>query len=163
MNEWIRKIEIDTVNLHLYCCTTLDLYIYDFDGRLMRSFIEIHRAPITSCLYSATSRAVLTGSMDNDIKVWSLNGGLLHTFRGHSQPVSNLILNPFNSNLVISSSVDGTIRMWSLDIMQSVHEYFFSLAIYFDSRIYIHIFISPKNTKKNKDSTLKQTKFIGWE
>ena len=35
-NIWIRRIEVDTVNNHLYCCTRTDLCIYDFNGSLIR-------------------------------------------------------------------------------------------------------------------------------
>ena len=77
---------------------------------------------ITSCVYSPTARVVLTGSLDSEIKVWSLDGGLLEVLRGHSRAITNLVLNPYNSNVVLSSSLDGIIRLWSLDIMQPIYQ-----------------------------------------
>ena len=120
--DWIKKIDIDSLNNHLYCCTARDLFIYDFNGNMMRHYPNVHKMAITCCVYSPTAKVVITGSVDNDIKIWSLAGGLIETFRAHSMPISSIVLNPHNSNLVLSSSLDGTIKMWSLDIMQQVYQ-----------------------------------------
>lgn len=106
----------------MFCCTKNDLFIYDFNGNLLRSFKSLHDSSISCCVYSPISRYLLTGSEDASIKIWSLNGGFIEEFRGHSKTVTNLILNPYNSNLVISSSLDGSIKMWSLDVMQLIYE-----------------------------------------
>ena len=106
----------------MYCCTRTDLCIYDFNGSLIRVYQECHRLAITTCVYSPNAKVVLTGSEDADIKVWSLTGGKIEIFRGHTNCVTNLVLNPHNSSLFISSSLDGTIKMWSLDIMQMIYE-----------------------------------------
>lgn len=89
----------------------------------MRSYRKIHAQFITCCVYSPSAKVVLTGSEDSEIKIWSLNGGYIDTFRGHAKSVTNLILNPYNSNLVLSSSLDGFVKMWSLDVMQCIYEY----------------------------------------
>lgn len=134
--KWIRKIEVDTINCHLYCCTTTDLYIYDFNGHLMRTYVNCHQFTITACLYSPISKVVLTGSEDSTIKIWSLSGGHIDTFRGHTRAITHLVLNPHYSNLVISSSKDGSIKMWSLDVMQMIYEY---VVIYFKKNISIKL------------------------
>ena len=121
--DWIRKIDIDTDNYQLYCCTNSDLYIYDFNGRLIRTYLEVHRMTITCCVYSPKSKLVITASADTTIKVWSLIGGLTSVFKGHTKAITKLLLNPKDSNLVISSSLDGFIKIWSLDIMQQIYEY----------------------------------------
>lgn len=97
----------------------------------MRHYIDVHRMAITCCVYSPTAKVVVTGSLDTEVKVWSLAGGLLETFRGHSKAITKIILNPYNSNLIISSSLDGIIKMWSLDIMQPIYQLNLS-----DSEIY---------------------------
>lgn len=51
------------------------------------------------------------------VKVWSLTGGLVHTFRGHSRAVTNLLIHPQTSSIIITCSLDGSLRMWSLDTM----------------------------------------------
>ena len=55
------------------------------------------------------------------VKVWSLTGGLVHTFRGHSRAVTNLLIHPHNSTIVITCSLDGSLRMWSLDTMDAIY------------------------------------------
>ena len=120
--EWIKRLEVDVVNHHLYCCTDRNLLIYDFNGNLLRHYKNIHSLVVTCSVYSTTSKLLLTGSMDTEIKVWSIAGGLIETFRGHCRPVTKLLLNPFNSNSVLSSALDGTIKMWSLDIMQLIYQ-----------------------------------------
>ncbi len=120
--DWVKKIDIDSLNCHLYCCTAKDLFIYDFNGNMLRHYENVHKLAVTCCVYSPTARVVITGSLDCEIKIWSLAGGLLETFKGHSMPISSIILNPHNSNLILSASLDGTIKMWSLDIMQPIYQ-----------------------------------------
>jgi WD40 repeat protein len=55
------------------------------------------------------------------VKVWSMTGGLVHTFRGHSRAVTNLVIHPKNSTIIMTCSLDGTIRMWSLDTMDAIY------------------------------------------
>ena len=55
------------------------------------------------------------------VKVWSLTGGLVETFRSHSRSVTNLLLHPDDSSLVLSSSLDGSVKVWSLDIMELMY------------------------------------------
>ena len=59
------------------------------------------------------------------MKVWSLNGGLVHTFRGHSRAVTGLLLHPETSSILITCSLDGSVRMWSLDTMDLLYMYVF--------------------------------------
>lgn len=115
-------IEIDSANCHIYCCSDTSLYIYDFNGNLLRQLDHCHELAITTCVYSSKSKCILTGSIDGFVKVWSLAGGLVETFRAHSRPVTRLVLNPLNSNLVLSASLDGSLKLWSLDIMQLVYQ-----------------------------------------
>ena len=121
--DWIKKIEIDIANCHLFCCSTNDLYIYDFNGNLMRHFQDLHKMSITAVCYSPKHKLVLTGSLDSNVKAWNLQGLLVQTFSGHSKAITKLILNPFNSNLVLSSSIDGFVKMWCLDTMQEIYEW----------------------------------------
>ena len=106
----------------MFCCSSSDLYIYDFNGNLIRHFADLHKMSITAVVYSAKAKLVLTGSLDSKIKVWSLQGVLVHTFSSHSKAITKLILNPFNSNLVLSSSIDGYVKMFSLDTMSEIYE-----------------------------------------
>lgn len=88
----------------------------------MRHYGNVHRTAITCCVYSPSAKLVITASLDTEIKLWSLAGGLIETLKGHSAPITKLVLNPYNSNIFLSSSLDGTIKMWSLDIMQIIYQ-----------------------------------------
>jgi WD40 repeat protein len=121
--DWIKKMEIDIVNYQLYCCANTDLYIFDLNGKLVRQFVDIHKAQITCCVYSNKHRLVITGSADAVIVTSSLiGGGQMGVFRGHSKSITKLLLHPKNSDLIISSSLDSSIRIWSLPIMQQVFQ-----------------------------------------
>ena len=79
-------------NCQMFCCSSSDLYIYDFNGNLIRHFSDLHKMSITAVVYSAKAKLVLTGSLDSKIKVWSLQGVLVHTFSSHSKAITKLIL-----------------------------------------------------------------------
>jgi WD40 repeat protein len=114
---------VDSVNNHLYCCTDRNLMIYDFNGNLLRYYENIHKLVVTCSVYSTSSKLLVTGSLDTEIKVWSITGGLIETFRAHTRAVTKLLLNPYNANCLFSSSLDGTVKIWSLDIMQMLYQW----------------------------------------
>ncbi|BFZ08967.1 hypothetical protein BsWGS_12006 [Bradybaena similaris] len=114
---WVKHVELDHQLEHLYCCSDHDLYIYDLEGNLLFKFERAHSMSITGCRYSRHASVLITSSLDSEVKVWSLLGGLVHIFRGHSRAITNMILHPATSSIVMTCSLDGTVRMWSLDTM----------------------------------------------
>ncbi|KAI9870170.1 MAG: hypothetical protein M1830_004570 [Pleopsidium flavum] len=55
---------------------------------------------------------VITGCRDEEVRVWNrATGELHHTFSGHSEEVTGLLL---LGQIVVSVSIDATIRKWSL-------------------------------------------------
>ncbi len=119
----IKTTQVDIINCHLYVCASNDLFVYDLNGTLMRSYLNCHEACVTACTFSASSKLIITASDDGTIKVWSLSGDLIHTLTGHTKQVNCLLISPHDANTFISSSMDGMIRIWSLDAMQSLYEY----------------------------------------
>jgi WD40 repeat protein len=56
---------------------------------------------------------VITACRDEEVRVWERSSAkLFHTFSGHYEEVTGLLLLP--SDLVVSVSIDGSIRRWSL-------------------------------------------------
>jgi WD40 repeat protein len=56
---------------------------------------------------------VITACRDEEVRVWERSSGkLFHTFSGHFEEVTGLLLLP--GQLVVSVSIDGTVRRWSL-------------------------------------------------
>lgn len=115
-------MEIDYMNCHLYCCSSHDLYIFDFNWTLIHLFENIHNLPITCVIYSAINKCFITGSMDNSIKIWSTTGDCIDILKSHSKSIVKLLINPYNSDYFLSASLDGTIKMWSLNLNQVVYE-----------------------------------------
>ena len=60
---------------------------------------------------------VVTGCRDEEIRVWERGGGKLrHTFSGHFEEVTGLVL--LQKQRVVSVSIDATVRQWSLQAQQ---------------------------------------------
>ena len=71
-----------------------------------------HVNAIYCIIFDRTSTRLVTGSDDNNVKVWSTrDGSLLKTLRGHQNAISFLALNAKNTYLA-SASMDSTIRIW---------------------------------------------------
>ncbi|XP_053378340.1 uncharacterized protein LOC123529192 isoform X8 [Mercenaria mercenaria] len=119
--SWVKKVELDHHLQHLYCCSDTDLHVYDLTGKLLFKFERAHTMSITGACFSPSAKVLVTSSVDSEVKIWSLNGGLVHTFRGHSRAVTGLLLHPETSSILITSSLDGSIRMWSLDTMDLLY------------------------------------------
>ncbi|XP_077995880.1 uncharacterized protein LOC144449242 [Glandiceps talaboti] len=119
--SWVKKVELDQHLQHLYCCSESDVHCYDMDGKLLFKLEQAHRMGITGCRYSMKARVLITSSADSEVKVWSLTGGLVTTFRGHAKAITQLLLHPECSSLFLTSSLDGTVRLWSLDIMECLY------------------------------------------
>ncbi len=55
-----------------------------------------------------------TGGADGTVKLWSHDGILLETFRGHTADVTSISFSP-DSKMIVSGSRDKTVRLWSID------------------------------------------------
>ncbi|KAF2421179.1 WD40 repeat-like protein [Tothia fuscella] len=66
---------------------------------------------------------VVTACRDEEVRVWERGSGkLFHTFSGHYEEVTGLLL---LADLVVSVSIDGTVRQWSLkkaDLVKAIEE-----------------------------------------
>ncbi|XP_077972038.1 uncharacterized protein LOC120338981 isoform X1 [Styela clava] len=124
---WCTKVELISSSQYLFYCSDMDLYAYD--ARDMRKLFVIHgahSAALTCIGFSSTHRTLLTGSVDCEVKVWGASGGHVCTLRGHSRPVTSILIHPDIPGLVFSSSMDGTIKVWSLHTM----DLFSSLSVF---------------------------------
>lgn len=67
---------------------------------------------------------VVTACRDEEVRVWERGSGkLYHTFSGHFEEVTGLVLMP--GQKVVSVSIDGTVRQWSLkapDLAEAIKE-----------------------------------------
>ncbi len=75
---------------------------------LYRSLISVN-----SVSFSPDGLSVISSSMDNTLKLWSLKGECLATFNGHSNSVTSVSFSP-DGLFVISGSNDRTLKLWNL-------------------------------------------------
>jgi F-box/WD-40 domain protein MET30 len=68
---------------------------------------------------SSTEEVIISGSLDNTLKVWSMDTGeCLRTLFGHVEGVWSVA---FDKRRFVSGSSDSTIRIWDADSGQALH------------------------------------------
>ncbi|KAG7350614.1 WD-40 repeat-containing protein [Nitzschia inconspicua] len=68
---------------------------------------------VTTLEWSSDGKFLATGSYDGVARVWSLNGSLVHTLRGHKGPIFSLKWNKMG-NFLLSGSYDKTTIVWDV-------------------------------------------------
>jgi WD40 repeat protein len=68
----------------------------------------------SSVAFSPNGHLIATGSSNGIIKLWSVNGYLLKTLKGHKEGVSIIAFSP-DGKTIASGSDDKTIKLWNLD------------------------------------------------
>jgi WD40 repeat protein len=81
------------------------------DGKELRSFEG------NTVSFSPDGKMLAFGSKEGNIKLWTVEGEELATFKGHTSDVSSLSFSPDGKTLA-SASNDGTISLWNLDLEQ---------------------------------------------
>lgn len=73
-----------------------------------------HSSWVTSVAISPNGQTLVSGSLDDKIKIWNLQTGeLLQTLSGHSKVVNTVAITP-NGQYLVSGSDDRTIKIWNL-------------------------------------------------
>ncbi|MBP5977609.1 hypothetical protein HW132_34105, partial [Brasilonema sp. CT11] len=57
---------------------------------------------------------IASGSDDETVRLWNLNGQLLRSFKGHSSSVKSVVFSP-DGKTIASGSADNTVRLWNLN------------------------------------------------
>ena len=69
---------------------------------------------VNAISFSPDSQTFASASRDGALKLWSRDGRLLKTWKGHNNQVSSVSFN-LDGQTLVSSCVDGTITLWSRD------------------------------------------------
>ncbi|MEI2579535.1 WD40 repeat domain-containing protein, partial [Scytonema sp. PRP1] len=74
-----------------------------------------HSNSVFSVVFSPDGKTIATGSCDNTVKLWNLNGQDLQTFKGHSNSVTSVVFSP-DGKTIATGSEDNTVKLWNLDL-----------------------------------------------
>jgi len=84
------------------------------DRKQVKPFPSGHTKNITQVRFSPDDQTIASASVDHTIKLWNLQGNLLHTLRGHKDSVTSVSFSP-NGKIIASGSRDKTIMLWECD------------------------------------------------
>ncbi len=73
---------------------------------------------------SPDGKTIASGSDDNTVKLWNLEGKELQSFKGHSSIVTSVAFSP-DGKTIASASYDNTVKLWSLDgkVLQTLNSH----------------------------------------
>lgn len=72
---------------------------------------------ITSLQFSPDGKTLVSAGDDTTVKVLTLDGDTLITWKGHNKPVKSISVSP-DGRMVASGSADNTVKLWSMNGQQ---------------------------------------------
>lgn len=108
--SYVNSVEFSSDGMKVLS-TSEQMYLWDvISGDLLRVFggnISYYDA-----VFSPDGRYILSGSDDNNVRLWNvMNGKLMRTLKGHTDNVNAVAFSPLGNNFVSGSS-DKTLILW---------------------------------------------------
>ncbi|RDD40671.1 WD repeat-containing protein 87 [Trichoplax sp. H2] len=118
-DKWVTGFEVYPNAEKLLAISGDGIFVLDYyHNEQVNFFKNWHDLSLTCCAVYRPLEYIITGAKDGPIKVWNLMVySLIHTFHGHLQSVTGLIVHP-HEPLLLSSSTDHTLRTWRLDTFE---------------------------------------------
>lgn len=110
----IKSIAIDPKGKFMISTASEDLQLWTLDGKKLERIKTGHKGSINGISFSNDGSLFASVSSAYDVKLWSREGKLLHTFVGHQGWVNNLSFSPDNHYLATASS-DMTVKVWDIE------------------------------------------------
>lgn len=83
-----------------------------------------HNDDVENICFSNNGQKIATASRDRKVRVFNVNGNLMHTLVGHSADALSVVWSKDDQQL-ISSGDDGTIRIWDVESGKEIQNFSF--------------------------------------
>jgi len=111
------RVALASDGRHAIACINKDVYQWDMVEKKQGKRLS-GPASVLALAISPDGKRALTGGNDHMLRLWDLQTGAeLHSFDGHTRPVTSVAFAP-NGLQALSGSDDKTIRLWQLPVYE---------------------------------------------
>ena len=108
--HWLTDIELIASENRLQLTSTIYRAIHEIKEK---NRIQAHEQGVWIAEFSPNGLQILSGGLDNLMKLWQIDGRELAKFVGHSAPIRSVSFSA-DGEMVLSSSSDKTVAIWNL-------------------------------------------------
>ena len=113
LNQKLKQAQAPTIDIQLQG-TDLLRQIVDWPGQKPINSLDGHENSVIGVTFSPDGKFIASGSWDNTVKLWKLDGTLVTTLKGHENVVSSVAFSP-DGKFIASGSWDNIVKLWKLD------------------------------------------------
>jgi THO complex subunit 3 len=89
-------------------------YFKEAFNKSVKSELFGHKKRVYSLDWNISGSKLSSGSVDNSIRIWSVELGSSTEIKGHQDSVTHLKFSSIDENLLISCSSDKTVKLWDI-------------------------------------------------